>query len=47
MNEQTNRNRIIIKTSIIGIVSNAILAGFKAVIGTDHELHSYRHGCFK
>ncbi|WP_330607328.1 cation diffusion facilitator family transporter [Mogibacterium diversum] len=34
MNEQTNRNRIIIKTSIIGIVANAILAGFKAVIGT-------------
>ena len=34
MNEQTNRNRIIIKTSIIGIVATAILAGFKAVIGT-------------
>ena len=28
-----NRNRIIIRTSIIGIVSNVILASFKAVIG--------------
>ena len=34
MNEQTNRNRIIIRTSVIGIIANVLLAGFKAVIGT-------------
>ncbi len=34
MNEKTNRNGIIIRTSIIGIIANVVLAGFKAVIGT-------------
>lgn len=34
MNEKTNRNGIIIRTSIIGIIANVILAGFKAAIGT-------------
>ncbi|ASS38435.1 cation diffusion facilitator family transporter [Mogibacterium pumilum] len=34
MNEHTNRNRIIIRTSIIGIIANMLLAGFKAIIGT-------------
>lgn len=34
MNEKTDRNGIIIRTSIIGIIANVILAGFKAVIGT-------------
>lgn len=33
MNENNNRNRIIVRTSIIGIVANVLLAGFKAVIG--------------
>ncbi len=28
-----NRNRIIIKTSVIGIITNILLAGFKAVVG--------------
>ena len=28
-----NRNRVIIKTSVIGILTNVFLAGFKAVIG--------------
>ena len=31
MNE--NRDKVIIKTSIIGILANIFLAGFKAVIG--------------
>ena len=33
MSEQTNRNRIIIRTSIIGILANVFLAAFKAVVG--------------
>ena len=33
MNEQGNRNRIIIRTSIIGILANVFLAAFKAVVG--------------
>lgn len=33
MGEQNNRDKIIIRTSIIGIVANAFLAGFKAVVG--------------
>ena len=32
-NEMTDRNRIIVRTSIIGILANILLAGFKAVIG--------------
>ena len=33
MSEQTSRDRIIIRTSIIGILANVFLAGFKAVVG--------------
>ena len=33
MNEYNDRNKIIIRTSIIGIVANVLLAAFKAVIG--------------
>jgi cation diffusion facilitator family transporter len=33
MNEQTNRDKTIIRTSIIGIAANVFLAGFKAVVG--------------
>ena len=33
MKEQTNRDRVIIRTSIIGILANVFLAAFKAVIG--------------
>ena len=33
MSEQNTRDKIIIRTSIIGIIANAFLAGFKAVIG--------------
>ena len=33
MNERTDRDRIIIRTSIIGIIANVLLAAFKAVIG--------------
>ncbi len=33
MNEKRNREKIIIRTSIIGIVANIFLAGFKAVVG--------------
>ena len=33
MSEQTNRDRIIIRTSIIGILANAFLAAFKAFVG--------------
>ncbi len=33
MSEQNNRNRIIIRTSIIGILANVFLAAFKAVVG--------------
>ena len=33
MSEQTNRDRIIIRTSIIGILANVFLAAFKAVVG--------------
>ncbi len=33
MNERTDRNSIIVRTSIIGIVANVLLAAFKAVIG--------------
>ena len=33
MSERNNRNRIIIRTSIIGILANVFLAAFKAVVG--------------
>ena len=33
MNEQTSRNKVIIRTSIIGILANVFLAAFKAVVG--------------
>ncbi|MBR4760494.1 MAG: cation transporter [Lachnospiraceae bacterium] len=33
MNKEQNRNRIIIRTSVIGIAANILLAAFKAVIG--------------
>ena len=28
-----NREKVVVKTSIIGIISNIILAGFKAFVG--------------
>lgn len=33
MKEQNSRDKVIIRTSIIGIIANAFLAGFKAVVG--------------
>ena len=33
MEEHNSRDRIIIRTSIIGIVANVLLAAFKAVVG--------------
>ena len=33
MSEQNSRNRIIIRTSVIGILANVFLAAFKAVVG--------------
>ena len=33
MNEQANRDRIIIRTSVLGILTNVFLAAFKAVVG--------------
>ena len=37
--EENNRDKIIISTSIIGILANVFLAGFKAVIGlTAHSI---------
>lgn len=33
MNEQESRNRTIIRTSIIGILANVLLASFKAIVG--------------
>ena len=33
MKRQTERDRTIIRTSIIGILANAFLAAFKAVVG--------------
>ncbi|MCR5501932.1 MAG: cation diffusion facilitator family transporter [Lachnospiraceae bacterium] len=33
MNQQDNRDKVIIQTSIVGIAANVLLAGFKAVIG--------------
>jgi len=33
MSEQNNRDKVIIRTSIIGIIANTFLAGFKAVVG--------------
>ena len=33
MSEQSNRNQVIIRTSIIGILANVFLAAFKAVVG--------------
>lgn len=35
MNTNTNRDKIIIRTSIIGIIANALLASFKAAIGVE------------
>ena len=32
-NETLNRDRIIVRTSIIGILTNVLLAGFKAAVG--------------
>ena len=31
--EKDNRDKIIIKTSVIGIITNVLLATFKAVVG--------------
>lgn len=33
MNEQTSRDKVIIRTSVIGILANIFLAGFKAAVG--------------
>ncbi len=33
MNDRDNRNKVIVRTSIIGIIANVLLAAFKAVIG--------------
>ena len=33
MNEQTSRDKIIVRTSVVGILANVFLAGFKAAIG--------------
>ncbi|MBO4346914.1 MAG: cation transporter, partial [Lachnospiraceae bacterium] len=33
MKETDNRNKVIIRTSVIGIIANVFLAAFKAVIG--------------
>jgi cation diffusion facilitator family transporter len=33
MNEQTNRERVIVRTSVIGILANVFLAAFKAFVG--------------
>ena len=33
MNEQQNREQIIVKTSVVGIVVNLMLAAFKAAVG--------------
>ena len=33
MKEKDNRNKVIVRTSVIGIIANVFLAGFKAVIG--------------
>ena len=33
MNEQQNREKIIVKTSVVGIVVNLMLAAFKAAVG--------------
>ena len=33
MSERNDRDKIVIRTSIIGIIANAFLAGFKAVVG--------------
>lgn len=33
MNQQINRDRVIIRTSVIGILANFLLVGFKAVVG--------------
>lgn len=34
MDKQMNRDYVIIRTSVIGIIANVLLAAFKAVIGT-------------
>ena len=31
--EQTNRDKVIVRTSVIGILANVFLAAFKAVVG--------------
>ena len=33
MNDRDNRTKVIVRTSIIGIIANVLLAAFKAVIG--------------
>ena len=33
MKEKDNRNKVIVRTSVIGIIANVFLAAFKAVIG--------------
>ena len=33
MKETDNRNKVIVRTSVIGIIANVFLAAFKAVIG--------------
>ena len=39
MNEHANRDKIIVRTSVIGILANVFLAAFKAVVGlTSHSI---------
>lgn len=39
MNQQENRDRIVVRTSVIGIVANLLLAGFKTIVGfTAHSI---------
>ena len=44
-----DREKVIVKTSMIGIITNIFLAGFKASIGilSNSIADSYRHRCYR
>ena len=41
---EASREKTIIKTSVIGVIANVFLAGFKAVIGLMTKLHRHFAG---
>ncbi|MGI6512257.1 MAG: hypothetical protein ACOX1W_07520 [Catenisphaera adipataccumulans] len=45
MNQTQNRDALIVRTSVVGILTNLFLAAFKAAIGIFIEFHRGDTGC--